>query len=123
MTHNDDQFDEDDIDVSAIVTDEQLAHMRAQLQPVAFDTGFADRVMHRLADAALVATRSWSFGLQTMFWRVAPLAAAAVLVIASMNARSTASSTQPFMDRVLGLPTVTIAAAYTLDGTFGMVGR
>ncbi len=100
-----------------------VAHYRAQVRPVAFDAGFADRVMARLAAAARVAPPSLADGLQGVFLRVIPFAAAAALFLGAMNLRNTSASQQPLLDRLLGLPTATVASADALDGDLSQWGQ
>jgi hypothetical protein len=88
----------------------RMARLRQQAGPVAFDAGFADRVMARLERQP-----SWADGLQTVFLRLAPLAAAAVLVLGTVNLVNMRTSGQPFLDRVLELQPVNLAAAYSLE--------
>ena len=54
--------------------------------------------------------------LQYVFVRRAPRAAAAVLVLSTVNLMNANGRGQPIIDRLFGLPTVTLASAYTLDG-------
>ncbi len=94
-----------------------LDRLRAMALPVDFDAGFADRVMVRLAHAASTSRAvqpPFSQQLSHVFSRIAPLAAAAILILATMNVVRSRASEQPLLDRVLGLPTVTLAAAYSL---------
>ena len=53
--------------------------------------------------------------LQYVFVRLAPLAAAAVLVMSTINFMSASGPGQPVIDRVLGLPTVSLTSAYALE--------
>lgn len=75
-----------------------------------FHAGFADRVMSRLERE-----ESLGRGLQLVFTRLAPLAAAAAIVIAVLNLRGTPASGQSLVSRAIGLPAVTLASAYSLD--------
>ena len=88
----------------------RMARLRQRAGPVAFEAGFADRVMARLERQA-----SLTDGLRTAFVRLAPLAAAAVLVLATVNLMNTRTSGQPLLDRVLQLQPVSLAAAYSLN--------
>ncbi|NJD10001.1 MAG: hypothetical protein FIB01_05980 [Gemmatimonadetes bacterium] len=88
----------------------RLATLREQVGPASFDPGFSDRVMSRLARQPSLAD-----GLQVMFFRLAPLAAAAVLLLSTANLVSTRSSGRPFLDRLLQLPAVDLTAALTAD--------
>ncbi|MEO7963225.1 MAG: hypothetical protein ABIT38_04870 [Gemmatimonadaceae bacterium] len=99
--------------------DECLSRYREGVKPVSFRAGFADRVMTRLESARdgtpnLAVVVSISEGLERAFVRLAPLAAAAVVLVAALNVFSTTSSQQPLIDRAIGLPAVSLAAAYTL---------
>jgi hypothetical protein len=87
----------------------RMARLRQQAGPVAFDAGFADRVMARLERRPSLAD-----GLQAVFARLAPLAAAAVLVLGTVNLLNTRSSGQPFLDRVLQLRPADLTAAYAM---------
>ncbi|MBL0169980.1 MAG: hypothetical protein IPP90_04485 [Gemmatimonadaceae bacterium] len=98
--------------------EQQLTRYRALRGAVAFDLGFADRVMARLA-----APRRLSDELQPVFWRLTPLAVAAALLLATMNLLNTRASQQSLVDRVLGMPTVTVATAYALDGDLSAWGK
>ena len=95
-----------------------LSRYRAMRGVTAFDAGFADRVMARLA-----APRRLADGLQTVFWRVTPLAVAAALLLTTMNLLNTQASQQSLMDRVLGLPGITVATADVLDGDLSSWGK
>lgn len=88
----------------------RLASLRELTGSADFDPGFADRVMSRLA-------RQPSLGdeLQVMFFRLAPLAAAAVLLLSTANLVATRSSGRPFLDRLLQLPAVDLLAAYNAE--------
>ena len=74
-----------------------LARYRAELSPVTFTPGFADRVMARVAESPRL-----SDGLQRAFMRLTPFALAAALVLASMNLFSTRTIDAPMVDRMLG---------------------
>jgi hypothetical protein len=97
--------------------DATMARYRASAGTVAFDAGFADRVLARLEQPSgtVVGNIAPSIALERVFFKLAPLAAAAALLIATMNVITTRSSGQPLVDRVLGLKAVTLASAYTLD--------
>ena len=88
----------------------RMARVRPLAGPVGFEAGFADRVMARLG-----VQPSLSDGLQGAFLRLAPFAAAAILVLAAANIAGTRQSGQPILDRVLSLRPVTLDAAMTLD--------
>ena len=88
----------------------RIVRLRQLAGPVAFEAGFADRVMARLGRQPSLAD-----GLRTAFVRLAPLAAAAVLVLATVNLMNTRTSGQPLLDRVLQLQPVSLAAAYSMD--------
>jgi hypothetical protein len=97
--------------------DAAMARHRANAGTVSFDAGFADRVLARLERSSgdVVGEISPTIALERVFFKLAPLAAAAALLIATMNVISTRTSGQPLVDRVLGLKSVTLASAYTLD--------
>ena len=88
----------------------RLARLRTMAGPAAFEAGFADRVMVRLGHQPSLAD-----GLQAVFLRLAPLAAAAVLVLGAINFANSRSSDRPFVDRVLSLQAVNLAAAYSME--------
>ncbi|MGA2382619.1 MAG: hypothetical protein ABSG61_04210 [Gemmatimonadales bacterium] len=88
----------------------RMARLRPLAGPVAFEAGFAGRVMGRLARQPSLAD-----ALQVVFLRLAPLAAAAILILGAVNLATTRSSGQPLVDRVLKLPAVSFAAAYALE--------
>ena len=90
--------------------EDDLRRLRTAAGPAAFTPGFADRVMARRA-----ARRSSPDALQYVFVRLAPLAAAAVLVMSTINFMSASGPGQPVIDRVLGLPTVSLTSAYALE--------
>jgi hypothetical protein len=90
--------------------EDSLASLVRSAAPVAFEPGFAERVLARLD-----AERNESFAvvLERQFRRVVPLLAAASLLLAAYNwwgARATAGSA---IDAALNLPRVSIATAYT----------
>ncbi len=93
--------------------DALMERYRTSAGVVAFHDGFTDRVLARLERSS--ADLSPTVALERVFLKLAPLAAAAVLLIATMNVLTSRTSGQPLVDRVLGLKTVTLAAAYTLD--------
>jgi len=103
--------------VDATHLDAALTRYRASAGTVAFDAGFADRVLARLDAVSrdIAVDISPTVALERMFFKLAPLAAAAALIIATMNVVTTRTSGQPLVDRVLGLKTVSLASAYTLD--------
>jgi hypothetical protein len=105
----------------------ELERLRAMTTAIDFDAGFADRVMQRIArgDAEALAPPSLvlASGLQRTFWRVAPLAVAAALVLSILNISHQSTSNQPLLERALGLPAVSLASAYTLDGSLAWMER
>lgn len=112
--------DDDVHDLTSEPTERELRALREAAGPVAFAPGFADRVMARRVAAGSStesSTESSTDALGYVFMRLAPLAAAAVLVLSTANLMSASGRGQPVIDRLLGLPTVTLASAYSLDGT------
>lgn len=89
----------------------RLTALRARVGSVDFAAGFADRVMARLA-----AAETLPVVLQRLFFRFVPLAAAAALVLAAINLRQSRTGGQNLLERVLGLPAVTLANAYAFEG-------
>jgi len=89
----------------------RVARLRQQAGSLSFEEGFTDRVMGRLS-----AQRPLSEGLERAFGRLVPFAAAAALLLGAINLLSTRSSGQPVVERFLGLPEVTLSAAYSIDG-------
>jgi len=86
-----------------------VARYHTRVAPVRFRAGFADRVMARMEAAVPLGDR-----LYGAFVRLIPLAAAAALFLAAMNVRSSHDREQPAWERALGLPAVTLAAAYEM---------
>ena len=118
--------DDDVHDLTSEPTDDALRTLREAAGPVAFAPGFADRVMARRAVAETLTDTSRdtsSDALRYVFMRLAPLAAAAVLVLSTVNLMSASGRGQPVIDRLFGLPTVTLASAYSLDGTLTSWGE
>ena len=112
--------DDDGHALTSEPTDAELRALREAAGPVAFTPGFTDRVMAR--QAALRASSADSAdpsidALRYVFVRLAPLVAAAVLVLSTANLLNASGRGQPILERLLGLPTVTLASAYSLDGT------
>ena len=114
--------DDDVHDLTSEPTDDALRAIREAAGLVAFAPGFADRVMARRAATDTTRDRS-SDALRYVFMRLAPLAAAAVLVLSTVNLMSASGRGQPVIDRLFGLPTVTLASAYSLDGTLTSWGE
>ena len=83
-----------------------------------FEPGFADRVMARVAvrSAGTFAVPMMSLSLQRYFLRLAPVALALLIGLGLFNLAGRRSQGQNAIDAVLGLPAVTIAAAYDMDG-------
>jgi anti-sigma-K factor RskA len=104
--HNDEQHDSD--------AEAKMSRFRPLRGAVDFDAGFADRVMARVATPRLLSDE-----LQKRFWRLAPIAIAATLVLSTFNLVTTRTEDQPLVNRVLALPGDSIASAYTLDGDLG----
>jgi hypothetical protein len=108
----------------------ELERMRARMRedaraagagaPASFASGFSDRVMQRINASA--ARPSLADGLETVFRRLAPLAAAAVLLLSTLNLMSSRHTDRSVTERLLGLPTVTVATALSFDGDFAMWG-
>ena len=111
----------DESDLSHDDIESQLSHYRTQVGAVSFNTGFADRVMARLEAASR--TTTLADGLQRVFWRLTPLAMAAVFALAAMNLFSTRATTQPLVDRVLGLSVATVASTDAVDADFSGWGN
>jgi len=88
----------------------RMRELRQQAGAAAFAPGFAGRVMARLERQPSLAE-----GLQAVFLRLAPLAAAAVLILATVNLMNTRASGRPLLDRVLTLQPVDLASAYSLE--------
>lgn len=105
-------------DATDAALEARMARYRARSGAAAFDAGFTDRVMARLA-----ASRGLADGLYTVFMRVMPMAIAAVLVLATMNLLSSRATLQPLVDRLLGLSTVTVASTSSLDNDLSEWGR
>jgi hypothetical protein len=101
--NDDEQLDSD--------VDAQMSRLRSLRGAVDFDAGFADRVMVRVATP-----RRLSDELQIMFRRLAPIAIAATLLLSTFNLVTTRDGGQSLVNRVLAVPSESIASAYTLDG-------
>lgn len=97
--------------------DATMSRYRSGAGTIAFDAGFADRVMTRLhaSSGRVVGEISPALALERVFRRLAPLASTAALLVVMINVLTTRSSGQPLVDRVLGLKSVTLASAYMLD--------
>lgn len=101
-------------------TDTHSSMAADQPAAAAFTAGFADRVMERLHQSP--ATPSLGEGMQVVFRRLAPLAAAAVLCVAAFNLVDTRTADLSVTERVLGLPAVTVASALTVDDDLSVWG-
>jgi anti-sigma-K factor RskA len=99
---NDEQLDSD--------AETTMSRLRPLRGAVDFDAGFADRVMARVATP-----RRLSDELQMRFWRLAPIAIAATLVLSTFNLVTTRARDQSLVSRVLALPGESIASTDTLD--------
>jgi hypothetical protein len=80
----------------------------------AFAPGFAYRVMRRVRDERQAPGAAFAAAMQRQFLRLAPLAAAALVALAGWNLRS-ADARQTPVEAALGLPAVTLDAAWSLD--------
>ena len=79
----------------------------------AFDPGFADRVMRRLAsEGAAAGADAMADLLAHWFARLAPLAAAAAVLLAVANVARAGDERRTLVDAALGLPAVTLEGAY-----------
>ncbi len=90
--------------------EEKIGRILEQGAVRSFGPGFADRVMGRLSTTRSIPL---STGLERSFLRLVPLALAAAAVLAALNLRQS-SQGQTNVDAILGLPAVTLAAAYEL---------
>jgi hypothetical protein len=88
----------------------RLEELRRRAGPAGFAPGFPDRVMARLGRAPSLAD-----GMQAVLLRLAPLAAAAALVLAAANVAGSHGNDLPFLDRVLNLRPVELASPYALQ--------
>ena len=86
-----------------------------------FAPGFADRVMVRLERETR--TPPLALGLQLVFRRFAPLAAAAVLVVGAFNMFGARAEQLSVTERLLGLPEVSIENALLSDDAFSTWDR
>lgn len=99
--------------------DPRLAHALRDAAPTSFAPGFSGRVAARLA-----AERSgFERALERQFVRIVPLAAAASLLLGAYGLWSARASSGSVLDRMLHLPQVTIASAYSSDALFGSAGQ
>jgi hypothetical protein len=94
--------------------DAPMTELRRLRGAVDFDTGFADRVMARVATP-----RRLSDELQTRFWRLAPIAIAATLLLSAFNLVTASEKSQSLVGRVLALPSESIARTDVLGGDLG----
>jgi hypothetical protein len=88
--------------------DDALSALLRANAPDRFDTGFSQRVFARLH----AEEQSLAAALQRQFVRIVPLAAAASLLLASMNWWSSRSTHASVIDAALNLPQVNLATAY-----------
>jgi hypothetical protein len=86
-----------------------------------FAPGFAWRVMRRLREAEANPADALARALQRYLARLAPVAAVLAALLAIHNLRA-ADARQPTLDAALGLPAVTIDAAYSLDAVAAPAG-
>jgi hypothetical protein len=96
--------------------DELFQLLQQGIRP-AFRTGFADRVMARI-DALPALQRPvflLSVNLQRYFVRLVPVAAALAIALGAYNLAGRKRLNQSALDAIIGLPAVTLAAAYSLD--------
>ncbi|HEX3928927.1 MAG TPA: hypothetical protein VHW65_13100 [Gemmatimonadales bacterium] len=89
-----------------------LQQRLADLRVTAFAPGFADRVMRRMRIEPLP---SLGAVLQRYFAILAPVAVAAILLIAVRNVRAANTTDSTIVAAALGLPPVTLASAYVFD--------
>lgn len=91
--------------------DERIERLLRASRADRFAPGFADRVMHRMAarQATLLGP-----ALQHTFKWLMPAAVAAILLLGFFNVRN-AGDSRTTLERALGLPQVTLAAAYSFD--------
>jgi hypothetical protein len=79
-----------------------------------FAPGFAYRVMRRVRDEGMAPGAAFAAAMQRQFLRLVPLAAAALVALGAWNLRA-ADARQSPVEAALGLPAVTLDAAYSLD--------
>jgi hypothetical protein len=106
--------------------DDGLEHQLRDAAPVAFRTGFADRVSARLASerreaghASGRAKLDFTAVLERQFLRVVPLLAAASLMLALYGWWGGRSTSDSLIDATLRLPQVSIATAYEPEFLYG----
>jgi hypothetical protein len=88
----------------------------------AFAPGFAHRVMRRVRGEQAAPGAAFAAAIQRQFLRLAPLAAAAVVALAGWNLRA-ADARQTPVEAALGLPAVTLDAAWTVDAPAAAAGE
>lgn len=93
-----------------------LAALVRQSAPPAFDAGFAERVVSRLAASR---EPSLSAALERQVRRVVPAVAAASLMLAAYNWWGARASAASPLEAALNLPSVTLSAAYSPSTLFG----
>ena len=90
--------------------EERVGRALSQGAVRAFGPGFGDRVMTRLGSSRVAPLNG---GLERWFVRLVPVALAAAAVLAAINLRHGGAG-QTKVEAMLGLPVVTLAAAYEL---------
>lgn len=96
--------------------DDAVAALVRQSAPVAFDAGFSERVMSRLAASREL---SLSAALERQVRKVVPIVAAASLMLAAYNWWGARESAGSPLEAALNLPSVTLSAAYSTSTLFG----
>lgn len=97
--------------------DDRLFRLLKQGGVPEFRAGFVDRVMARLEGLPVPARPVFVLptNLQRYSLRLIPIAAALVIALGLYNLAGRQSTSQSALDAFLGLPAVTLAAAYSLD--------
>ena len=95
-------------------TSARVEAMLRETRQEAFAPGFAYRVMRRVRDEGMAPAAAFAAAMQRQFVRLVPLAAAVLVALAGWNLR-TADARQTPVEAALGLPAVTLDAAWSLD--------
>ena len=97
----------------------RLDQIMKQAPRPSFAPFFANRVMQRIrSERSAQQTASLAESLAWLFYRAAPAAVAVAAALFAFNVFSGRQESQSPLDAALGLPVVTLEAAYTFDATY-----
>ena len=97
------------------LSDAALSSLLTRHRAASFGAGFASRVLRR---TQALARPSLGGAMQRWFVWMVPAAVTAIAALAVLNARAT-HAPHAGLDAVLGLPAVTLEAAYSFDAGSG----